>query len=461
MDNIVAIGVGLGLRAIIDLVTHHDLKLGGSLVGLWEGAVLHHFLVKYPSSFDPYVGFGFRLLVDMLFTESVKRMTIVVLWAGLGMLLTNLGVDLWTDRRFRRLTRQARHYLSTQSFDLSSSGRGPQRVQFMHISPSSTTRSPPVQTRAPLRSEVLSAPVPSRASPSHFTRSFSDQLSETDTDASRERQPPTRSELEYVTLPLPDIPDLDPDASAAGALEEHLRDHASGLTTSTNEHERPRTIIRQASPDRSGLATPVGRLSSPHHVREELPPVTIMHEDDEGNGAAMNPSGLSDTPPIPIPIRPPSDIPEAEEQANISFPIPDIPTPQPTPDLVPSAQFIPEIPIHADPETGGNIGTTAPPPYEPTPGEAPEETSHTDSDEMRESVISGRSRGAIIAKAEDMRKRADEEEKTRARLHREYEDAKRNHEYYMAFRLKVERDAADREAHALHEKAARRFWRGT
>ncbi|OBZ70673.1 hypothetical protein A0H81_09138 [Grifola frondosa] len=216
MDNIVAIGVGLGLRAVIDLVTHHDLKLGGSLVGLWEGVVLHHFLAKFPSSFDPYVGFGFRLLVDLFFTESVTKMAIVVLWTGLGMLLTDLGVDLWTDRRFRRLTRRARHYLSSTSLGLFPSGRGPQRVQFMHISPSSTTRSPPVQTRSPLGSEVLSAPAPPtpappRINPRPVPGSFSDHLSETDTDASREQQPPTPSELEYVTLPLPNLPDLNPD----------------------------------------------------------------------------------------------------------------------------------------------------------------------------------------------------------------------------------------------------------
>ncbi|KIM83326.1 hypothetical protein PILCRDRAFT_45583, partial [Piloderma croceum F 1598] len=84
MDSIYAIGAGLILRFVVDLVSDHNLKIGGTLVGLWEGVVLYHFLGKMPSSFDPYVGYGFRLFVDLLFTESLAKMSIVMLWTGLG-----------------------------------------------------------------------------------------------------------------------------------------------------------------------------------------------------------------------------------------------------------------------------------------------------------------------------------------------------------------------------------------
>jgi hypothetical protein len=33
MDNLIAIGLGLALRYVVDLVVHHNIKLGGSLVG--------------------------------------------------------------------------------------------------------------------------------------------------------------------------------------------------------------------------------------------------------------------------------------------------------------------------------------------------------------------------------------------------------------------------------------------
>ncbi|KII92837.1 hypothetical protein PLICRDRAFT_63073, partial [Plicaturopsis crispa FD-325 SS-3] len=84
MDSIYAIGLGLSLRFVIDTLSHHDVRLSGSLVGLWEGVVLYHFVEKMPRSFDPYVGFGVRLFVDFLFTESVAKLTVVMLWTGLG-----------------------------------------------------------------------------------------------------------------------------------------------------------------------------------------------------------------------------------------------------------------------------------------------------------------------------------------------------------------------------------------
>ncbi|KAH7920148.1 hypothetical protein BV22DRAFT_981736, partial [Leucogyrophana mollusca] len=84
MDSIFAIGVGLALRLVVDVVSNHDNRVGGTLVGLWEGVVLHHFSQKMPRSYDPYIAFGFRIFVDFLFTESLQRMAIVVLWTGLG-----------------------------------------------------------------------------------------------------------------------------------------------------------------------------------------------------------------------------------------------------------------------------------------------------------------------------------------------------------------------------------------
>ncbi|KAF8198086.1 hypothetical protein BJ912DRAFT_57058 [Pholiota molesta] len=49
MDSIFAIGFGLGLRFVVDAVSQHDFKLTGTLVGLWEGIILLHFLRRCPS----------------------------------------------------------------------------------------------------------------------------------------------------------------------------------------------------------------------------------------------------------------------------------------------------------------------------------------------------------------------------------------------------------------------------
>ncbi|KAJ3817770.1 hypothetical protein EV361DRAFT_775733, partial [Lentinula raphanica] len=98
MDNLFSIFFGLSLRFIVTLVTTPDsslnpdppskyissVKLIGSLVGLWEGIVLLHFTQKYPRSYDPYVAYAVRMFVDLLVTEDMQRMMLVLLWTGLG-----------------------------------------------------------------------------------------------------------------------------------------------------------------------------------------------------------------------------------------------------------------------------------------------------------------------------------------------------------------------------------------
>ncbi|KAL4074079.1 hypothetical protein J3A83DRAFT_4083108, partial [Scleroderma citrinum] len=83
MESVLAIGVGLGLRVVIDAATD-DHRLGGVLIGLWEGVVLNHFLRRMPRSYDPYIALGFRVFVDFLFTQSLSRMALVALWTVVG-----------------------------------------------------------------------------------------------------------------------------------------------------------------------------------------------------------------------------------------------------------------------------------------------------------------------------------------------------------------------------------------
>lgn len=84
------------------------LLTSGVLVGLWEGVVLNHFVQRMPRSFDPYLGFGFRIFVDFLFTQSLSRLALVALWALVGMLLADVAPNLWRDSGLRHLYRQVR-----------------------------------------------------------------------------------------------------------------------------------------------------------------------------------------------------------------------------------------------------------------------------------------------------------------------------------------------------------------
>ncbi|KAL6300455.1 hypothetical protein BKA93DRAFT_829049 [Sparassis latifolia] len=567
MDNLFAIGVGLALRAVIDSITHHNHRVNGSLVGLWEGAVLHHFLAKFPSSFDPYVAFGFRLFIDLLVTESLTRMTIVILWTGLGMLLSDLGVDMWADKRVRRLWRRIRHaspfYISSSSNKVPT-GNSVSRVQFLHIPTNSTVtsntaRSPqsPQDSQASLRSRDPPSPSFRRPSTHPIPGAFSDS-SEAVSDVSRQRivlqqqqlrqeqqrirqerlqqlqlqrqqqlppqpsspqspqQPPPQlqspqgpeqllpreqqqslpqrqhqqqplqlpqqqqplqlpqqqppfppqlqsrtpsEELEYIPL-IPDtsgdeFPPVRPRASASDA---------SGLTT-PNEHGSPKILVHSPRPNYSGLTTPAS--SPPHVSQEQLPPVTIYGDaDSKGQPYMSNPTELSDVPPIPIRLRPVPEEPDTSgEGSTITFPQPDIIDPQPSPAIQPPLAEMPIIPgpedgemAAAEPSTALDDADRGPPPSY-TQAQADDSPDNVSEKTAAESVISGHSKSIIVAKADELRKQAAEEEVLRARLRRECSEARRNHQYWKAFQLNVEIKEAEENAKQLHAKAARRYYK--
>ncbi|THU96765.1 hypothetical protein K435DRAFT_619651, partial [Dendrothele bispora CBS 962.96] len=84
MDSLFTIAFGLTIRAVVSFASYHSVKTAGTLIGLWEGIVLVHFLSKNPRSTDPYVGFAVRMFVDYLWTESLFRFLLVLVWTGLG-----------------------------------------------------------------------------------------------------------------------------------------------------------------------------------------------------------------------------------------------------------------------------------------------------------------------------------------------------------------------------------------
>ena len=115
MDSIYAIGAGLGLRFVVDAVTRHDFKITGTLVGLWEGVILLHFMKKMPRSSDPFVAFAVRLFIDFIITESISRFVLVVIWTGMGMVLADITPAVWEDAGMRRTWRHFRRDLYTIS----------------------------------------------------------------------------------------------------------------------------------------------------------------------------------------------------------------------------------------------------------------------------------------------------------------------------------------------------------
>ena len=94
MDHLLAIGLGLSVRFVIDFASRNDFKVVGTLVGLWEGMVMLHFVQRSPKSWDPYLAFAIRLILDLFLTESIARFTLTLVWSCLGMILADVAKPL-------------------------------------------------------------------------------------------------------------------------------------------------------------------------------------------------------------------------------------------------------------------------------------------------------------------------------------------------------------------------------
>ncbi|CAL1706692.1 unnamed protein product [Somion occarium] len=502
MDSLLSIGVGLGLRPVIDNVTHNPYR-ASALIGLWEGVVLNHFLVKFPRSVDPYVAFGFRLFVDFLFTESFLRMTIIVLWTGLGLVFADLGRDLTNDRRFRRLWRRIRRLVLKPTLGLLPAS-SLSRVRFLQVPAGSTSS---VVSRSTARSPTsatssFSLRVPLRPSTRPVPGSF-DQWSEVSTDIGRDipqrapsppprpaqrappppltlyPQPMTRprpeseaepypypspsrspSELEYVALPM--IPDQP--SSPLNRRDHYMR---SGLTTpnsnpTSNEYdEEDRPYIH------SGLTTPYNQRRP--LTSEGLPPVRII---DDGTEYTPTRSQV-ELPPIPIRPPPQGSNYDTDDNEHIEFPIPHLSAlglsdPQPSHGFVPPMSEIPNIPTQDDhPE--GKEGDDAnkrdtlvdpPPRYESVaevePVDVPDHVSVAETE--ADSVITEGPKDAVIQRAESLRKDAQAKEKQRDELRQKMLQAQKDGEYFKALKYEVELEEAHTSAQKLHAQARRRFF---
>ncbi|KAF8629136.1 hypothetical protein AX17_005722 [Amanita inopinata Kibby_2008] len=138
MDSLFAIGLGLSVRYVIDIVSHHDSKVTGTLVGMWEGVVLSHFLKKMPKSFDPFIAYGVRLFIDFLYSGSIARFILVVVWTGLGVILADIVPVIWVDVGLRRIWRRFRRDLYYMTRSMRKIDLFP-RARTVRFSPAHTT----------------------------------------------------------------------------------------------------------------------------------------------------------------------------------------------------------------------------------------------------------------------------------------------------------------------------------
>lgn len=301
MDSLFAIGLGLGIRLLVDVVSHQDFRLGGTLVGLWEGVVLYHFLNKMPHSYDPYVAYGIRLFVDFLFTESLYRMAVVILWTGLGTIMADVGPVIWYDSGLQHLFRRFRRDLALVGiptlpfFSKSTIGS---RVRF-HETPSptiaSSSRSTSTATITPPSPRV---PLKSRPVPG----SFPGDWSETDTESVRYLPPPSRSDASDDASTIHDIPhgvsgisenlsettDDDSDLGDADQITENPDDEIlsessadliepSAARDADKEDASPPAAAQDSDRDRTPTIATMPLPPTPDSIREDFDTHEVQH----------------------------------------------------------------------------------------------------------------------------------------------------------------------------------------
>ncbi|KAN0114132.1 hypothetical protein V8E52_007108 [Russula decolorans] len=408
MDSIFAISLGFALRLVVVSASHYNDRIGGSLVGLWEGAVLYHFLEKWPMSFDPYVGLGFRLLVDFLFTESIHRLLIVLLWTGLGFILADVTPAFWYDKNLHRFYRRTSRFI--RHFDWSSlnlpipSGAIP-RVRFYDLPQRSAPATTP--TPAPPATNQRRHSVPGNFPRYSYSSSTDSSNVPTTSSALRRPVPATSlppSALRSVSQPKP---------SSSSSVSFDLIPHSSEVGNDSFEQ-----LAAEGAP------TP-----------KPVPPIVVM--------------------PAPVQNVPSGQTLSAEPVSstlvagNIDL-LPEIV--EPREDLDPPPPF--------DESVAPNKATAGVQAREwPSEKLTVRNPDLSDIASARSSIISGANRDSIIGRAEMLRKQAAAEEKVRDQLHAEQKKAFSERRYPDAVRYKVEQEEANQRAMNLHRRAAERYFK--
>lgn len=362
MESLYSIGLGLGLRFLIDTATkYHGLRVDGILIGLWEGIILSHFVRQFPSSFDPYIAFVFRMFIDILLTRNFARMTIVILWTGLGMILSDVVPEVNHDIRFRRMTRPLRKWLKDPNLDfldyIPPLPSVSELVDFINPPrPRSRSRPSTSSRPAPSRRTVLRTNSSARArSPvgESFILTSRRQLpgnytSETETTATNTNattsvmSPPnstiptlrgilTASRQSSIISPSPKppsilVPSRPPTSILSPPQSTTFFPPTSALPSPSREapSQMPRSGV--VSPPRSIISTPRSILSPPRQTVHNPPiiqqpsprhplPTSIISPPL----SAPSPSITSPLPPARLPLSPPHNSPPGGRDSDLEY----------------------------------------------------------------------------------------------------------------------------------------------
>lgn len=219
MDVFIAMLAGLGFRLFLNNLDGPLTMLTPVILGLCESALVHY-LPRKTSSFDHYLAYGLRIVIDLLFTENVSRMVLVLLWTALSVVASN-ALKLASHHERKR----SRRYTITRT--PTTHTPRPQRLAIPPPFNPPLTHSPLQQPHTSNPSPITPLQNPNRppSPPSYFLEG------ESETNIS-----PTSEQLEYgpgptsspsnssspnvILLPTPP-PSLIPDAQQSDTLSLH------------------------------------------------------------------------------------------------------------------------------------------------------------------------------------------------------------------------------------------------
>jgi hypothetical protein len=104
MNSLFATSLSFGVRVLVDAVNPYSYRLGASVVGVCEGIILYNSrpgTSPFDPSLNPYVAYALRTVVDYLISQSLVRMAIILLWTGLGLVLSDIIEASSRDGRHR------------------------------------------------------------------------------------------------------------------------------------------------------------------------------------------------------------------------------------------------------------------------------------------------------------------------------------------------------------------------
>lgn len=466
MDVPISIATGLGLRLLLVGIDKHG-RVSPALLGLWEGVVVRYLTTKSTSP-DHYLAYGLRLLLDLLFTGSLSRMTVTLVCTAIGMVVFEAAAP--SPARWHR-TKRERHHRPTHSMPPKIRAHRAPSASHLEQPPLHEPSSSPDEATRPRSLTPLFPPNRAPSPPSFFLEGSSEGNSTPPkhvhlptppatavTDGYDDQEGSAESQHRLSTIEEMDTGNITP--------EEELKvDHPS-LDAPNAPHSISTTQIPLPIPNIGTvrgapvnwipitLNEPSDGLRTPNAAQEEL----SDHGDSDKLRTPTAPTRQL-SPLLPIRYLRPNFAGERSTQPVASGPaIPSTLDNSTTDILVPPAVQHAGFPILLALLTAPTTVVPSSAPEEPVPDDGVSAAESLQTQTNASTIVSARNPAVLYSRADLLRQQARDEEKERSRLAGELKIAESESRVRDAFLLRGEIKDSEARAKKLHERAAKRYY---